>query len=284
MNAGLRQWYRENGRHDLPWRRTRDPYAVLVSEVMLQQTQAERVIPYYLRWLDRLPAVQDLAAASPAEVIREWAGLGYNRRALYLQRASVAVVEEHGGEFPRDMSALRRLPGVGPYTAGAVASFALEQRVPLADTNVGRVIARSRLGLGTQREAGARLVAEAAREMLPEKGVRDHNLALMDLGALICRAREPKCDECPLRRGCAWRAAGRPAPSGRPVATPRFEATARYARGRIVDALRARAALGEAAIAALLPEGHRERVAMYLAGLERDGLVVRTGEAWSLPA
>jgi A/G-specific adenine glycosylase len=284
VNASLRRWYREHGRHDLPWRQTRDPYAVLVSEVMLQQTQVERVVPYYLGWLERWPGVRELAGASPAEVIREWAGLGYNRRAVYLQRAAVSVVETHGGVFPRDIIALRRLPGVGPYTAAAVGSFAFEQAVDVADTNIARVVARSQLGAARPREAGAGAVGHAARELLPVRGARDHNLALMDLGALVCRAREPRCDECPLRRRCAWHASGQPAaPPRGAVPAERFESTGRFARGRIVAALRERGEMDEAELAGLLPDAHRANLARYLAGLAKDGLIVRDGDGWSLP-
>jgi A/G-specific adenine glycosylase len=175
VEAQLLAWFAEHGR-DLPWRRTRDPYAILVSEVMLQQTQVERVIPRYLEWLERWPTVEALAAASPADVIRAWQGLGYNRRGLNLHRAARRVAE-HG--WPRD---LRELPGVGPYTAAAVARFAFGAQVLPVDTNVRRV----------QERTGFRFSAAAAQ-------------ALMDLGAIVCLARVPRCDRCPLATECPSR-------------------------------------------------------------------------------
>jgi A/G-specific adenine glycosylase len=280
----LRAWYRHHGRHTLPWRLTRDPYAILVSEVMLQQTQVDRVIPYYLAWLERWPTVTHLAAASPADVIRAWAGLGYNRRALHLHQSAIAVVEQHGAHFPRDLAALRSLPGVGLYTAAAVVSFAYEQPASLADTNVARVLARSALGVAMHRDASPSAIQGAACDLLPSRAVRGHNLALMDLGALVCRARDPQCDTCPIRRQCAWHATGHPA-SERPAAppTPSFETTARYARGRIIHALRQHACLDEPTLAALLPVHHRPNLPTYLAALARDGLITHEGLHWSLP-
>ena len=175
MQAELLGWFAENGR-DLPWRRTRDPYAILVSEVMLQQTQAARVVPRYLDWLERWPSVESLAAAPAAEVIRAWQGLGYNRRALNLHRAA-CYVAEHG--WPEDLT---DLPGVGRYTADAVSSFALGRAVLPVDVNVARVLERSGMEFGH----------ESAQ-------------ALMDLGATVCLARIPRCGECPLAAGCPSR-------------------------------------------------------------------------------
>jgi A/G-specific adenine glycosylase len=280
----LRAWYRHHGRHTLPWRLTRDPYAILVSEVMLQQTQVDRVIPYYLAWLERWPTVTDLAAASPADAIRAWSGLGYNRRALHLHQSAVAMVERHTGRFPTDVPTLRALPGVGPYTAGAIASFAFEQPVALADTNIARVLARASLGLASQHDGSSRAIQQAAQELLPARNARDHNLALMDLGALVCRPRDPLCDSCPIRRRCAWHRNGHPG-SERPGASPApsFETTARYARGRIIHALRQHACLDEPTLAALLPVHHRPNLPTYLAALARDGLITHEGLHWSLP-
>jgi A/G-specific adenine glycosylase len=175
MQARLLEWYAENGR-DLPWRRTRDPYAILVSEVMLQQTQAARVVPRYVAWLERWPTVEALAAASRADVIREWQGLGYNRRALNLQRAACRVA---ASGWPSDLTSL---PGVGPYTAAAVGCFAFGRRVLPVDVNVRRVLERT-------------------------GGSFDHThaQALMDLGATVCIARVPRCGECPLASACPSR-------------------------------------------------------------------------------
>jgi A/G-specific adenine glycosylase len=280
----LAAWYAANGRHDLPWRQTRDPYAVLVSEVMLQQTQVERVLPYYRAWLERWPRFDAVAAAAPADVITAWRGLGYNRRALALREAARAIVERHGGAFPWEPRELLALPGVGPYTAAALRAFVRDEPVAVLDTNIARVVARVVLGAPSQREMPAPRLRAAAEALLPRTGARDHNLALMDLGALVCTARNPDCGGCPLARACAWRASGCPPPEAsarRPAV--RFEATARFARGRLVDRLRSGPA-DEAELAAILPEPHRPRLAEYLATLEAEGLVAATGGGlWALP-
>ena len=183
----LLAWFAENGR-DLPWRRTRDPYAILVSEVMLQQTQVARVLERYPQWLERWPTAAALAAAPAADVLRAWSGLGYNRRALNLQNAARRVVEL--GEFPRAIDELERLPGIGPYTARAIACFAFDAQVTALDTNVRRVLERS---LGT-------VDAEP-----PPGRAWDWNQALFDLGAQICLARVPRCETCPLAAFCPSR-------------------------------------------------------------------------------
>lgn len=278
----LAAWYRKNGRHDLPWRLTRDPYAVLVSEVMLQQTQVERVLPYYRAWLARWPDFAALAAVPPSEVIREWRGLGYNRRALNLHRLAVRVVEDCGGVLPDDATELLNLPGVGSYTASALRSFAREERVAVADTNIARVIARAVLGVAGQRDIPPGRIREAAAALLPARNARGHNLALMDLGATICRARLPQCGACPVRTLCRWNTAGRPDATSRTTSVPKFETTARYARGRIIDALREHPASKDE-LAACLPEYHRPHIREYLLGLVRDGLAFETAGSWSLP-
>lgn len=281
--SALRRWYREHGRHDLPWRLTRDPYAVLVSEVMLQQTQVGRVLPSYERWLVAWPDFAALAGASPAEVLRMWAGLGYNRRALALHRLAVAVVA--AGGLAEGIAGLRRLPGVGPYTAAAVSSFARERPVAAVDTNIGRVLARAVAGVAEAKGTAARTIDEAARALLPGAGkaARHHNLALMDLGATICTARAPRCAACPLRRDCAWTAAGYPpstVPPGRRA--QRFEETARFARGRIIDALRKEDGLSRSVIAHRLHERHQAGVDGYLEALLGEGLVEVADGLWSL--
>jgi A/G-specific adenine glycosylase len=282
LRAALAPWYGRHGRHALPWRLSRDPYAVLVSEVMLQQTQVERVLPYYDAWHARWPTVGSLAAASEAQVIRAWAGLGYNRRALHLVRAARAVAAG-GGSFPADEAALRQLPGVGPYTAAAIACFAGGARTFVADTNIGRVLARAFLGAAGHREVPPRELRAAGEALLPDSGARDHNLALMDLGALVCTVRNPGCDACPLHQRCAWRAGGYPTATASPKRLPKFETTARFARGRIIDALRGHPALPEREIAGQLPLALAAKVGGYLAALEREGLVARCGEGWGLP-
>ena len=202
FRRGLLRWYRRHGR-DLPWRRTRDPYRIVVSEFMLQQTQVSRVEAYYHRFLKRYPTIHTLAAAPAAAVRESWDGLGYYRRAANLHRLAQAVVERHDGVLPSDPVVLERLPGVGRYTAGAVACFAYERVAATVDTNVARVIRRvfhPRLG----RRSLARQVWSTALEILPRQGKRawEVNQALMELGALICTARVAKCGGCPVRTAC----------------------------------------------------------------------------------
>ncbi len=243
MTAELLRWYEREAR-DLPWRRTRDPWAILVSEVMLQQTQAARVVPYYERFLARFPDPAACAAAPAAAVLRAWSGLGYNRRALALHRAAGVVAREG---WPDDLSSL---PGVGPYTAAAVASFAFGASVLAVDVNVRRVL--SRRGLE---------IAEPSPQL---------NQALMELGATVCTARAPRCDVCPLAEGCGGPDAA--APRGR--ARPRFEDTDRFVRGRVVAAL---------AEGSSLPDVAPERLERALDGLERDGLIERSEGQLRLP-
>lgn len=281
----LDSWYRTAGRHHLPWRLTRDSYAVLVSEVMLQQTQVSRVLPAYISWLGRWPALVDLASASPGDVIRQWAGLGYNRRALNLHRAAGRLLANDFARVPADPGLLVSLPGVGRYTAAAVSSFAGERRVAVVDTNIARVLGRHQLGLPSGRDAPAAAIWRLAEALLPATGAaaRDHNLALMDLGALVCRASAPRCEACPVAASCAWFAAGRPAAALAPARTPRFESTDRFARGRILDALRS-SPRSASELAGRLPPVHAARLDRLLGALVRDGLVVALPEgAWALP-
>ena len=255
MNTeALLAWY-ERVRRPLPWRATRDPYALLVSEVMLQQTQAARVVPYYQSFLARFPDAQALAAAPAAEVLAAWSGLGYNRRALALHAAARAVAADG---WPADLT---ELPGVGPYTAAAVASFAWEAQVAAVDTNVRRVIAR----WDGRDRAPAALAARAA-ELLAGARAAAFNQAMMELGAIVCRPRRPACEACPVRSGCASAGRSHAAPAERAERRgERFEDTDRWARGRIVAALVA----GEPP-----PPLERARRERAEAGLLRDGLVV----------
>jgi A/G-specific adenine glycosylase len=253
----LLAWYAAV-RRPLPWRATRDPYALLVSEVMLQQTQAARVIPYYEAFLARFPDAAALAAAPAREVLALWSGLGYNRRALALQAAALVVARDG---WPADLT---ELPGVGPYTAAAVGAFAWDRDEAAVDTNVRRVIERWD-GVPLSPKA----VAARAARWLPRGRAADFNQAMMELGATVCGPRAARCGECPLARGCAGRGAPvAPRMRGRP--RERFEDTDRWARGRVVAAL----LTGEA-----LPEAiDGERRARVLAGLERDGLVRRAAD------
>jgi A/G-specific adenine glycosylase len=198
----LVRWFRRHGR-DLPWRRTRDPYQVIVSEFMLQQTQVSRVQDYYARFLERYPTIERLAAASPAMVRESWEGLGYYRRAANLHRLAREVASERSGIIPRSVEELRRLPGVGRYTAGAVASFAFEQATPAIDTTVARVLRRAFHPRGRTPRT-ERLWATGAA-ILPRSGrsAWTFNQAIMELGALICTARKAHCDRCPVQPACA---------------------------------------------------------------------------------
>ena len=203
----LTAWYRRAAR-DLPWRRTRDPYAIMVSEFMLQQTQVSRVLGFYPRFLARYPTVEDLARARPAAVREAWDGLGYYRRAVNLHTLSRVVQKDYAGFFPSDVNELQKLPGVGQYTAGAVACFAFEQATPTIDTNVGRVLARvfeGRKAAGKDARSIKRLAALAQR-VQPKRGKAawTFNQAVMELGALVCGSRDPKCAECPVQRDCRY--------------------------------------------------------------------------------
>ncbi len=223
------------GLRPFPWRATRDPWAVLVSEVMLQQTQAPRVVGPWSAFLERFPAPAECAAAPTGDVVRLWSGLGYNRRAVRLRATAAAIVERHGGAVPDDLRALLALPGVGPYTARAVLAFAFEQDVAVVDTNVRRVLCRALVG-GRAAPAALQDLADA---LVPAGRGWAWNQALLELGATRCTGRSPRCDGCPLAPRCRWRAAGRPEPDpggGVPAQAP-FAGSDRQGRGRLVRRL-----------------------------------------------
>ena len=236
----LVDWY-ETAARDLLWRRPDvDAWAVLVSEVMLQQTPVARVEPVWRDWMARWPAPADLAAATPAEVIRAWGKLGYPRRALRLREAAAAIVERHGGVVPSSVPDLEALPGIGTYTARAVACFGYGTPQPVVDTNVRRVVARLVHG---QAEAGNARAADLAdiaalAPSEPGRAVR-FSVATMELGALVCVAGTPRCGACPVRDRCAWRLSGCPPHSGPPRRVQKFAGTDRQVRGRLLDVLRA---------------------------------------------
>lgn len=247
LAAALLAWYEGNARAHLPWRRTRDPYRIVVSEFMLQQTQVERVLPLYEAFVECFPDFQALAEAPTSEVVRAWRGLGYNSRALRLQRLARAVVEEHGGRLPDDEEALRRLPGVGAYTVGAIRAFAFDRDDAAVDVNLRRVIHRALYGLEYPPKAAQREIDALARASVPAGRGHDWNSAMMDLGAVICTARAPKCLVCPLRKACAAAPIDASAlkvlselhaPRRSPQERIPFAKTTRYVRGRIVDRLR----------------------------------------------
>jgi A/G-specific adenine glycosylase len=198
----LLAWYRANGR-DLPWRRTRDPYRVLVSEIMLQQTQVDRVLPKYEEWLEKYPSFAALAEADPGDVTRTWYPLGYNIRPRRLHAIAREAVERYGGELPSDAETLQSFKGIGAYTAGAVLSFAFGKRAAILDTNVARVLHRVFVARGDWKAHAARKhLWEVSRTVLPIRHVYDFNQALMDFGATVCTAREPRCSACPMRTAC----------------------------------------------------------------------------------
>jgi len=236
-------WFADHGR-DLPWRRTRDPYRVLVSEMMLQQTGVERVLPKYAAWLDRFPTLHHLAAAPRADVIRLWAGLGYNSRVVRLQEIARQVVDHYDGRLPDTLDGLRSLKGIGPYTAGAVLCFAHERDAAFVDTNVRRVLTRVFVGPeGSYPPLTEREVYELADRVLPRGHAWTWYQALMDLGATVCVDARPACLVCPLQGSCrAAFAAGRVARESRSTyKAPRkegpWQGSTRYYRGRIVAAL-----------------------------------------------
>jgi A/G-specific adenine glycosylase len=276
-------WFADNAR-DLPWRsRDRTPWGVLVSEVMLQQTQVSRVEPRWREWMQRWPSPGDLAGAPIADALRAWQGLGYPRRALRLHQTAGIIVTSHAGTVPADVAALRALPGIGEYTAAAVAAFAFGEPVAVLDTNVRRVLARWRSGVAGPRSSSISSAERvAAQALLPEPdAAATWSVALMELGALVCIARSPACDRCPLRHQCAWLAAGRPATVSKARQQPAFDGSDRQARGWLLrrvahdgsgdpaELAAAWAALRHGAAPALA-QSHRA-----LASLLADGLLVQ---------
>jgi A/G-specific adenine glycosylase len=267
-------WYAAQAR-DLPWRSPQaSAWAVLVSEVMLQQTPVARVLPAYARWLQRWPTPAALAADSPGEAVRMWAKLGYPRRALRLHACAVALVEQHAGEVPDEVAQLLVLPGIGHYTARAVASFAYGQRHPVVDTNVRRVVARAVLGQGEAGPASTQRDLDDVDALLPHSADRAarFSVALMELGALVCTARAPRCGQCPIRDRCAWQLAGAPPYTGASRPKQRFTGTDRQVRGLLLDVLRASSEpVPPAALDVVWAQtGQRERA---LDSLVADGLI-----------
>ena len=295
LHEALASWYASHAR-DLPWRRTRDPYAILVSEVMLQQTQVARTIPKYAEFLDAFPTLEALADAPLADVIRAWSGMGYNARAVRLHRLAVEVVSEYGGELPRTVEGLRALPGIGPYTAAAVACFAFGARTPVLDTNVYRVLSRVVHGLTPPERSE---LEPLARSLLPGPDAPLDGSAwaqaLMDVGASVCSVSSPACGDCPLEPQCAAAPALLRADAPRALAEASvpyvakqgtFAGSTRFYRGRIVAALLALPAGRSLSVARLadatggLP---RAEIAALVDGLVRDGLARRVSGGVALP-
>jgi A/G-specific adenine glycosylase len=266
-------WYDATGR-ELAFRATTDPYAVLVSELMAQQTQAARAAEAWTAWMVRFPSVEALAAAPVSEVLRAWAGLGYNRRAVHLHRAAKAIVAEHGGAVPSNVLALEALPGVGPYTARAVAAIAFGTPVGAVDVNVKRVLGRIAAGGPEAFTPGAMQALADASVPAGRAGAWTH--ALMDVGQRVCRPRRPNCADCPAIAWCRYAAGERPAATGagaprvrRPE--PAFESTNRWLRGRIVD--RARSSSGWIPFGDPIGDHGPGAVRAAVVALSRDGLL-----------
>ena len=284
VQRALLDWGDAN-RRDLPWRRTRDPWAVLVSELMLQQTQVPRVVPKYAAFLERFPTPAACAAASPGDVVTAWAGLGYNRRALNLHRAAAAVVERHDGRLPDDLDALLALPGIGPYTARAVLVFAFERDIGLVDTNAGRFLARA----GAGRALAPREAQTLADELVPAGHGWVWGQAVFDLGARVCIRRAPACAGCPVVAHCRWATAGSPEPdpvtgsAGISRRQSAFAGSDRQGRGRLVDALRrGPVAIGDVAAVTGWPDDP-DRACRVADALVAEGLAVRTKDDLRLP-
>jgi A/G-specific adenine glycosylase len=277
FSLAVRDWYAANAR-DLPWRRPdATPWGVLVSEVMLQQTPVARVTPAWEAWLTRWPAPADLAMAAPGDAVREWGRLGYPRRALRLHAAAAAMVERHDGSVPSSYDDLIALPGIGSYTAAAVAVFGFGARHEVLDTNVRRVLARVFSGTSDATTASpTRSERDAALAMVPREDPSRHSVAVMELGALVCTARSPRCDVCPVSAECAWLSAGRPdgASSRRPQL---YAGTDRQVRGRLLAVLRESTdVVPKRALDIVWDDvAQRER---SLAGLVEDGLVEPVGD------
>ena len=285
LSNAVNSWFRSNAR-ELPWREPDcSAWGILVSEFMLQQTPVARVLPQWRAWLERWPTPAALAAVPPGEAVRAWNRLGYPRRALWLHACAVAISAQHGGVVPSDVDELLALPGVGPYTARAVAAFAYGVRVPVVDTNVRRVLARAVDGQAEPAPPSATRDLAAMSAVLPEDEVeaRVFNAAAMELGAVVCTARAPRCGDCPLAARCAWRRAGYPAYDGpRRAVQKRYEGSDRHVRGLIMRELRAaHVPVTDAELAALWPDA--VQLARALAGLLADGLAVRDGAGYVLP-
>ncbi|PWC07282.1 A/G-specific adenine glycosylase [Mycetocola zhujimingii] len=285
LSARIIDWFASSGRA-LPWREPGFPaWGILVSEFMLQQTPVARVIPRLAEWLERWPTPGALASVPPGEAVRAWANLGYPRRALWLHAAAVTITERHDGVVPQGVDDLLALPGVGDYTARAVSVFAYGHRHPVVDTNTRRVIARAIDGNQEPAPPSNSRDLAAMDRLLPEsvEDARVFNAGAMELGAIVCTARAPKCGECPIADACAWRLAGYPAYEGkRKAVQKKYEGSDRHVRGLIMAELRAaHVPVTRAEIDSLWPDAvQRERA---LAGLVADGLAVNAETGYVLP-
>ncbi len=285
LHAPILRWYDEHAR-ELPWRSvSASAWSVMVSEFMLQQTPVARVLPVHEQWLERWPTPAALAAVPAGEAVRAWGRLGYPRRALRLHAAATAIVTEHDGEVPASYDDLLALPGIGDYTAAAIASFAYGRRHVVLDTNVRRVLARTLAGVELPATSVTRSERDAALSVLPDDAptAATWSVAVMELGALVCTAAQPRCGVCPVQDRCAWQLAGAPAYDGAPRKAQAWDGTDRQCRGRLLAVLRD----SEVPVpltrldAAWQQQEQRERC---LASLVTDGLVVPAGpDAYALP-
>lgn len=283
--ADLIIWFERCAR-DLPWRGGQtDGWGVLVSEIMLQQTPVNRVRPIWEAWLARWPRPSALAAASQAEVLRAWGKLGYPRRALRLHEAATVIANDHDDTVPSDVDTLLALPGIGTYTARAVAAFAYGKRAPVVDTNVRRVVARHVHGAGDAGPASAKRDLADVEALLPgdDRSAATMSAALMELGQTVCTVKSPTCQSCPVSQSCAWQHAGRPAYAGPPKKVQRFAGTDRQVRGKLLDVLRAaQGPVSRARLDAVWDDaGQRDRC---LDSLLVDGLLEQTDDGrFALP-
>ena len=278
------RWFRRAAR-PLPWREPETtPWGVLLSEIMAQQTPVGRVAPIWLDWIERWPTPTSLANASPADVVRAWGRLGYPRRALNLHSAATRIRDEFGGVVPSDAATLESLPGIGAYTARAVAAFAFGHRVPVVDTNIRRVLFRAVLGIAEPAPPRVKADMDLMESVLPT-ATKDSvavNAGIMELGATFCVARNPNCAECPVASNCAWALAGFPANAGA-TRTPqkKYEGSVRQARGAILALARDGHRVTPDAIAIAVPDQPRRDLA--LEGLLTDGLLVSNAKGFELP-
>ncbi|MGI9085681.1 MAG: A/G-specific adenine glycosylase [Aeromicrobium sp.] len=283
LHSDVLAWFDASAR-DLPWRRDTSPWSVMVSEFMLQQTPVSRVLPVFEIWMRRWPKPAALAADPPGEAVRAWGRLGYPRRALRLHASATTIVELHGGEVPAERDSLLALPGVGDYTASAVASFAFAGRHPVLDTNVRRVFARVVEGVAFPAPSVTVAERELAASLMPDRDAHRWAAATMELGALVCTARAPRCGACPVADRCRWRAAGYPEHGGPPRRGQAWVGTDRQVRGRLMAAMRdADGPVPRAVLDATWDDDlQRERC---LDSLVADGLVEPvTDELFALPA
>lgn len=281
--AALNHWYRDNAR-DLPWRPHPSDWEVLTCEIMSQQTPLARVVPIWREWMERWPTPADLAQAARSEILTAWKHLGYPRRAIALHECARTIVARHGGVIPRSRADLLALPGIGPYTAAAIATFAFGQRTTVLDVNIRRVLARIFTATERPGPSPTRAEQQLAERVLPDSpddAVR-WNAALMEFGALICQARTPQCERCPISQWCQWRAAGYPSGKTPAPRTQKWEGTDRQMRGKIMAEIRRRGAVPRAEILTYRTSANDPHQAKRaLAGLLGDGLVITTPTAVS---